>query len=307
GDTTSNTSTNASSGGAFVVHQSGKTDTKGILKGYVTYSTFDDGVSNVYVTIVVTQKTMQATQRPDEDNFVFDNIRDGINTVLAEIQSGLVPPVGGRIVTVPNTGEMGLVGFGSAIIQRADSPMAIAMQERNAEKIAKMRATAELCAILAGDQVNGHASYQESIMQAFGNSAQKAKEKDLMNQMTDESDFALVNSVKDEFMHNRQFNEAINSARRGVLPPGVNLISWTDDEGVWAYAVAVYIPSDSNRAATDARTMKEAQLIRPIQTEQDRQKAAKKQQEQERLVKGSLNNDSGELKQGVSGTIEQDL
>lgn len=309
-DTTSNTSANASSGGAVAVNQSARVDTKGILKGYVTYSTFDDGVSNVYVTIVITPKTMQATQRPDEDNLIFNNLRDGITTALAEIQSGLVPPVGGRTITVPKTGEMGLVAFGSAIIQRADTPMAIAMQERNAEKIAKMRAQSELCAILAGDQVDGHKSYQESVIQAFGNSAQKTKEKDPMNQMTDESDFALVNSVKDEFMHNRQFNEAISNARHGVIPQGVNIISWTDDEGAWAYAVAVYIPSESNRAATDARTMEESQLIRPIQTEQDRQKAQeaiKKQQEQERLVKGSLNNDSGELKQGVSGTISQDL
>ena len=84
----------------------GKTRTAAVLKGYVTYDVYDDELATVYVTIVATDKTMGKFSRPANDVMIADNFADGINAVLAEIQSGVVPPVGGRIVDVPSTGEI---------------------------------------------------------------------------------------------------------------------------------------------------------------------------------------------------------
>ena len=187
---TVNTADGATSGGGMTMDEKGSSKIATVLKGYVTYSTFDDGVSNVYVTIVSTPKTMRKQQRPAGDTFIADNLRDGLNTVLAEIQSGVVPPVGGRTITIPETGEMGLVGFGSTIIQRANRPAEIARQERIAERIAIMRAEAELRGIIAGDQVDGEADYRESVRQAFGDEALTVEEGDPVNKMVSENDFA---------------------------------------------------------------------------------------------------------------------
>ena len=46
-----------------------------------------------------------------------DSLRDGLNQVIAEVRSGLVPPVGGRIIMMRSTGETAFVGFGSAVVR----------------------------------------------------------------------------------------------------------------------------------------------------------------------------------------------
>ncbi len=149
----------------IAMHEKGDSNVAAVLKGYVTYDTFDDGEGTVYVTIVSTPKTMGKYSRPVNDTLLADNVRDGMNAILAEIQSGVVPPVGGRIVDVPNTGEIAFVGFGSALVQRASNPAMRANLRINAGKIAVMRAERELCGIITGDKVNGQASYRESLKQ----------------------------------------------------------------------------------------------------------------------------------------------
>ena len=105
----------------------GKTSTAAVLKGYVTYDVYDDESVTVYVTIVATDKTMGKFSRPANDTLIVENLTDGMNAVLAEIQSGVVPPVGGRIVDVPSTGEIAFVGFGSAVVYPAQKSAAQAI------------------------------------------------------------------------------------------------------------------------------------------------------------------------------------
>ena len=83
----------------------------------------------MYVTIVATDKTMGKFSRPANDTLIVENLTDGMNAVLAEIQSGVVPPVGGRIVDVPSTGEIAFVGFGSAVVYPAQKAAAATVNE----------------------------------------------------------------------------------------------------------------------------------------------------------------------------------
>jgi hypothetical protein len=79
------------------------------------------------------------------------NLRDGLNSVIAEIKNGFVPPVGGRIITVPGTGEIAFVGFGSSVVRYNSEK---SMQERlklQAERMAGTRALDALAGILTGD------------------------------------------------------------------------------------------------------------------------------------------------------------
>ena len=153
--------------------------------------------------------------RPVNDTIMAQNLSDGMNAVLAEIQSGVVPPVGGRIVDVPTTGEIAFVGFGSCVVQDADKAAVRAINRRDAQKIATLRAESELCGILTGDNVDGQAKYRESIRQAFGD-IKAVEDKDPLKEFVSAEDIAQVEAIKEGFRQNQEFNEAISTARKGL-------------------------------------------------------------------------------------------
>ena len=41
-------------------------------------------------------------------------------------------------------------------------------------------------------------------------------------------------------------NDLYQSARSGILPPGVNTKTWFDADHAWAYGMSVYVPSLTN-------------------------------------------------------------
>ena len=70
-----------------------------------------------------------------------------------------------------------------------------------------------------------------------------AEAEDPMNEAVTASDIADAEKWQNEFRNSTRFSQTIESARKGTLPPGVSIHAWTDDDGVFAYAVAVYRPS----------------------------------------------------------------
>ena len=93
-----------------------------VLKGYVTYAVLDDGNGRVYVTLVSSPKTRGKYTRFGDNGVTASNLREGLNSVIAEIKNNLVPPVGGHIIDVLDTGEVAWVGFGSFIVRKDDEP-----------------------------------------------------------------------------------------------------------------------------------------------------------------------------------------
>jgi len=88
-----------------------------MLRGFVIYEVRDDmPKQTVYVSIVTTPKTRGKLARPAPNNIEVDDLREGLTQVISEVRSGLVPPVGGRIITMRKTGETAFVGFGSAVM-----------------------------------------------------------------------------------------------------------------------------------------------------------------------------------------------
>ena len=87
---------------------------------------------------------------------------------------------------------------------------------------------------------------------------------------------------------------------QGTLPPGITRRSWLDSDNTFAYAVSVYVPSFTNKAASDGKAMSEAQLLKPVETDKP-----------QNTPTASGNTDSRkpaeELKRGVTGTIQQNL
>ncbi len=93
-----------------------------LLRGFVVYAVEDNTAKKtVSVSIVTTPKTRGQFNRPSPNGLEADSIRDGLNQVIVEIQKGLVPPVGGKIIQVPATGEIAFVGFGSDIVRTSDN------------------------------------------------------------------------------------------------------------------------------------------------------------------------------------------
>ena len=211
-----------------------------VLKGFVTYDVFDDSKNGmVYVTIVSTPKTRGAFSRVVGGIISAKDINEGIESVLAEIHCGLVPLVGGRVVEDPATGELAFVGFGSAVVRQEKNPAMRSQRVRAAQASAKLRAQDSLCGIIVGDMTRGEARLDELTRESV-KSYVSAEAGDPMNEAAASGDIADAEKWQNEFRNSTRFSQTIQSARKGTLPPGVSIHAWTDDDGVFAYAVAVY-------------------------------------------------------------------
>lgn len=282
-----------------------KTTVAGVLKGYVTYNVFDDFKNGmVYVTIVSTPKTRGVFSRVTSDTVDAETINDGLNAVLAEIQNGLVPLVGGRIVEVPKTGEIAFVGFGSAVVRQDKDPSIRNTLLRAAQSSAGLRAADALCGIIIGDITNAETKLDSVTRESVRDFANEEKEDPMTGLVTSE-EVANAKGRQTEFRNRMEFSQTIETARRGTLPPGVIRRAWLDDEGAFAYALAIYIPSITNAAASGAQEMRDTNIVQPI--EPNRGKLNNGQSDSGSNIKTPNYKDSGEFRQGVSGTVNQSL
>lgn len=95
-----------------------------MLRGFVIYEVNDDDAnSEVMVSIVTTPKTRGQHARPAGHAIEAESLQAGLAEAIAEIKSGVVPPVGGRIITIRETGETAFVGFGAAVVGQSDSTL----------------------------------------------------------------------------------------------------------------------------------------------------------------------------------------
>lgn len=230
-------------------------DVIGLIKGFVVYSVNDeqkDKHGTVTVTIVTTPKTQGAFGRPDISSLSADSIKDGLNHILAEINNGLMPPVGGKTITVAQTGELAFVAYGSAIVIPNENPAVQAKMAINAQKIATMRARSSLCGIILGEDIMATSSFDEQtkfIMNQF----EEINAEDPTN-ITDVS-YKKLQEQKSSFLQTQVSQEEIKSLRSGILPAGVNVHTYFNEDKTMAEAVAVYLPSMSQAATAAGKAM----------------------------------------------------
>jgi hypothetical protein len=233
-----------------------------VLRGYVVYDVNDDAQQKVVrVSIVTSPFTRGQVQRPRPDGLEAKSLRDGINHVFTEINSGIVPPVGGRVISVPATGELAFIGFGSAIV-RSDANAAVQSKlQLTAQRMAQARAQDALTGIIIGDHVAGSeaiASEVESGIQDF----EKIESDDPLSEHAQDSVNPFEKRVE-TFQATESENSEIKSLRKGVLPPGISMKTFADADNAWVYAVAVYTPGISKAAGEDAEAMDNAQIVQP--------------------------------------------
>ncbi|MEW6078309.1 MAG: hypothetical protein AB1724_10885 [Thermodesulfobacteriota bacterium] len=276
-----------------------------LLRGFVVYEVFDDTANNsVWVSIVTTPKTQGKYKRPDVNSLQADTISDGLNAVLVEIQNGLVPPIGGKIVTVDQTGEIAFVGFGSAVVQAHQNSTMQNKLNLQAERNASLRAKDALCGLILGDDTSWRGKLDEQTKESIED-FEELKAKDVASS-PDPVEYKKFDQTKQTFINKIKSSDEWGSIRQGILPPGVTSKSWMDDDNAIAYAVSVYLPSVSAQAEKTAKEMHENTIINP-----DTSQSA---------VDGGENTQSGfldendpnidrpktEIKQGPSGKVQKD-
>jgi len=238
-----------------------------LLKGYVTYSIQEQAeeghpeVRMVYVTIASTSKTQSVTVRTGGMQSVV-SLLTGIQNTLDEVKQGVVPPVGGRLVVVPGTGETAFIAFGSAVVQAGPSPALQAKAELDAQKIAAIRARDALLGMLQGDRVLWSSGVSSSAVTGFEQTMDYAKT-DPANASDPAVDEQLT-SYREKFLNSDVLNETITSLRSGTLPPGIQEKNWLDTEGHWATSMVVYYPAVSAETKKFADSMQAAQLVAPV-------------------------------------------
>ncbi len=236
-----------------------------ILRGFVIYEVKDDTSQNtIYVSIVTTPKTRGKLARPAPNAIEADSLRDGLSQVIAEVRSGLVPPVGGRIIMMRSTSETAFVGFGSAVVRTSANQAVQAKLNLDAQKIAGMRSKDALCGLIIGDKASWEGSVKESLkdqVQEF----EAATEGDPLAKRSPAGAKKLA-EARQTLVSRLESNDLYQSVRRGILPPGVNSKTWFDEDHAWAYGMSVYAPSLSHAAAKSGREMLESQILQPVET-----------------------------------------
>ncbi|MDR1979723.1 MAG: hypothetical protein LBQ42_13390 [Synergistaceae bacterium] len=236
-----------------------------LLRGYVVYDVLDDvNASRVFLTIATTPRTQGHYDRPDASTLSAASVQEGLAQVLAEIERGLTPPVGGRTIFVPATGELAFVGFGSAIIGRHDSAAVQARLELNAEEIARVRATNALCGIIVGEEIASPTETDAEIRSMSKDFEELSRNDPIVKENPEHPGYVKLQNRKSAFRAAETTRRVITGATRGMLPPGVKHQSWADEDRAFTYAVAVYLPSATERAAEGAESMRSGAILRPV-------------------------------------------
>ena len=258
----------------------------GFLRGYVVYEVFDDAAdSRVYLTIVTTPKTQGHYDRPDVRTISASSVQEGLGQVFVEIEKGLTPPVGGRMIYVPATGEMAFVGFGSAVVGRQSNAAAQAKLELNAERIAKIRAKDALCGVIVGEDIESEEKLDSQVSSMNKDFEELCKDDPIVKNNPDHPGYVKLQNSVNAFKAAEANVSVMRGAREGVLPPGVRQEAWSDEDKAFTYAVAVYMPSASNAAETGAASMQSGGILTPP-------------------AGGPVPTPSEEVRQGPSGTVQ---
>jgi hypothetical protein len=262
-----------------------------LLKGFVLYSVLDDEENtSVFVSIVSTPRTRGRFNRVELDSIDAASLQEGLNQVLAELNSGLTPPVGNKMITVPATGEVAFIGFGSSVVRIDENQAVNARLLLQAERVADMRAADALCGVIVGDQTSWRGKLDERTTSMLAD-FEVAQKGDPISFTEDGTAYTELQKRKTSFINSLKESQQYESIRQGILPPGVIRRAWTDEQSGFSYAVAVYLPSATAEARKDSAEMDEVDLLAPVPD-----KGTPRQ-------KGPA---EGEVKKGPSGKIHDE-
>jgi hypothetical protein len=227
-----------------------KESVSGSLAGFVTYDVYDNNDEKlVRVSLISTPKTRSQIQGnrgavavTSEPNAIFKQ-------VISDVKSGVLPPVGAKVLTHADSGEVIVLGYGSAII-RGNKNNKIARKLKGVAKSqSQTRARSALLATMQGEEVYWQGSFDENQMEGT-----QQFEYDDPN-LNDPQQVQVLEEDRNTFLNQLKTSDEYATITKGKLPPGVSVKSFASDDGMWQYSVAVYAPSLEATARQAAKEM----------------------------------------------------
>lgn len=225
---------------------------EGLLRGFVVYEIRDDEPNQIVsVSLSTTPRTRSATARLNRGIIETDVLSAGLEETLHEIQSGVVAPVGGRIIHVRGTDEIALVGFGTQIVRHGASPAIRSRMKVSAIDAAQMNSTNALCGLLTGEKHYWEGSMSETTTEEYADFAAALSD----DVLTDPAASGAAEQLRSDFVNTFRMREEYRNAIEGRLPAGVINKKWISEDGWWAFSVSVFSESLGATAQEALRQM----------------------------------------------------
>lgn len=237
--------------------ESCKDSVSGSLAGYVTFDVFDDiDEKMVRVSLISTPKTRAQIRKSSGAVTHTSNPSAIFKNVVDDLREGVLPPVGAKVINHAETGEVILLGFGSAII-RANKNNSVARKLKNAaKKQSESRARSALLGTLRGDKIYWQGGFEEA---QFEGDKQFAYDPETL----DPSEAKALDEEQTVFVNQFKQSDEYRAITSGKLPPGVNTKNFVSNDGFWQYTIAVYSPSLEKSARQANKEMSQAINGRP--------------------------------------------
>jgi hypothetical protein len=161
-----------------------------------------------------------------------------------------------------STGETAFVGFGSSVCRSSSNRAVQAKLNLSTQKVAAMRAKDALCGLIIGDKSSWEGSVVESMKDTVREFESLVRDDPLAQK--DPTAIRKLDQARETFVAQLRTTDVYESARRGILPPGVTTKTWFDDSHAWAFGMSVYVPSVTNAAAGAGRDMRESRILQPF-------------------------------------------
>lgn len=181
------------------------------LQGAAIWKVHDDvEARSVRVTVVTSPTTRGAMARFGQSFIETNDLHDALGRVLAEVNSGVIPPVGGFVLNDPASGEVVVVGFGCAVVSADEDQQVQNKLNLSALRAARMRADDALCGLLVGSD----SRWKGSVLDAM---REEIRDFDLAagSDPLDASAVKVVDQRKSSFLSRFQNSEWWSAATAG--------------------------------------------------------------------------------------------
>ncbi|MEY1661660.1 hypothetical protein [Isoalcanivorax beigongshangi] len=217
--------------------------TQGMLSGAVVYAVDDRPEDKtVQVMLASSTRTRLAVDRVGAAVVATADPDAAFEHVAREISLGVVPPMGARLISNPETGENIVIGFGSAIIrQHTDAPIQRQFRQL-AQRQSASRANQALVSFLTGTELYWSGSFDEKQLEGSQQFTQQ------LGEQGPAEDVERLQDTRHGFLNQLRMTAEGRAATEGVVPPGVQVKSFPSEDGYWMNTVAVYMPSLSRQA-----------------------------------------------------------
>lgn len=187
----------------------------------------------VFVTVISTPRTQGDVSADTPDTLTASNLRAARDLVVREVEAGVVPPSGGKVLTIlGDDRRVAWIAWDCAFVDRHSDPIVAQQILLDAERGAEMHARAALLALLRGERIEVDRSFSSAVPD-YPDRAKQASG-GVSKPFGDRRDRLLKQVVE---------SESMASVIAGKLPPGVETTPpRVVDDGRFVYSVAFFCP-----------------------------------------------------------------